>query len=248
MPSIKEIQSKLAAFDRAARGSHGSDAYKSAWKRIFKQDLSNASAKSFERYYKKMRSKARSTRRQRRQQGGGTDSTPAPVSYTMTPGLYVEQYGKFPIAVDTDPSSLKELDVYFGDSLPRSPAGYWPTVPANMGSNKVGGARRRRGTRRGRRAHRRHRTRRATQRGGNLLDSLAMRPVPFIATPYPNMIQGLSNAWAGATTPVPAPASPVSHTWELRGSQGQAINPGLVSNIDSSFQRLASPAPWQTSN
>ena len=244
MPSIKEIQRKLAAFDRVARGAGGPDAYKSAWKRIFKQDLSDASAKSFERYYKNMRSKAhrRSTRKQR-----GGSLSPAPVNYTMTPGLYVKEYGQFPIAVDTDPSSLKELDVYFGDSLPRSPAGYWPTVPANMGSNKVGGARRRR-TQRGKRSTRRSTRRRRTQRGGNLLDSLAMRPLPYISTPYPNAIQSVSNAWAGGTTPVPAPASPVAHTWELRGAQGMAMDPRQVANIDSGFQRLASPAPWQSQN
>jgi hypothetical protein len=240
MPSIKEIQRKLAAFDRAGRVAGVPDAYKSAWKRIFNQDLSDASAKSFERYYKNMRSK--SHRRSTRKQRGGM----APVNYTMTPGLYVEQYGQFPIAVDTDPSSLKELDVYFGDSLPRSPAGYWPTVPADMGTNKVGGRRRRRTQRRGRRASRTRRDRR--QRGGNLLDSLAMRPVPYIGTPYPNMIQSVSNAWSGGTTTIPAPPSPVSHTWNLQGSQGTAINPRLVANIDSGFQRLASPAPWQSSN
>jgi hypothetical protein len=245
MPSIKEIQHKLAAFDRAARGASGPDAYKSAWKRIFKQDLSDAGAKSFGRYYKNMRSKAH--RRTTRKQRGGSLS-PAPVNYTMTPGLYVEKYGQFPIAVDTDPSSLKELDVYFGDSLPRSPAGYWPTVPANMGSNKVGGRRRHRQTRRRKGTRRSTRRAHRQQRGGNLLDSLAMRPVPYIGTPYPNTIQSVSNAWTGGTTAIPAPASPVSHTWEIRGSQGMAINPRLVANIDSSFQRLASPAPWQTSN
>ena len=243
MPSVKMIQRQLAAFDRAARTAGSPDAYKSAWKRIFKQDLSDASAKSFERYYKKMRS-SRGTRRKQRG-GAAYNSAPAPAHFPqMTPGAYVEKYGQFPIAVDTDPSSLKDLDVYFGDSLPRSPPGYWPTVPANMGSNKVGGARRR--SRKGRRSHRRTRRRVSRQRGGNLLDSLAMRPVPYISTPYPNVIQSAANAWAGGTAPVPSPASPVSHTWELRGPQGTAINPGLVANIDSSFQRLASPAPWQT--
>ncbi len=248
MVSVKELQEKLKKFDSAARTANTTDELKSAWKAVFHKELSTKGANTFATYYKEMRSKtskrggARKTlrkrssrkgaRRVRRVQRGGV----APVNYTMTPGIYAQTYGQFPVEVDTDPASLKDLDVYFHDSLPLSPPGYWPKVPADMGSNKVGGARKGKKTRR-------------QQRGGNLLESLKMSPLlPAIATPYPNVIQSINNAWSGGTTAVPAPSSAVQYTWQLQGSTGAPINPGLVTNIDGSFQRLASPAPWQTAN
>jgi hypothetical protein len=253
MPSIKQVQEKLAAFDRAARGIDAPDGFKKSWKRIFGKDLSDPAAKSFAQYYKEMRSKSgkrssntrkthrggrRSHRRahtqRRRRQTGGV----APVHYQMVPGLQTNTYGSFPVEVDTDPASIKDLDVYFHDSLPLSKPGYWPQVPADMGSNKVGGAHRR-----GRKTQRRHRK----QRGGNLLETLSMRPLPYIATPYPNMVQSAANTLNGGTSPVPTPPSPVNYAWELKGSAGSPINPGLVTNIGSNFNKLASPAPWQTS-
>ena len=252
MPSIKQVQDQLAAFDRSARSAAAGgspDAYKTAWKRIFHKDLSETAAKSFARYYKEMRSKSRSRARKtlrggarrRRQAGGAAYSLPStPVNYGTGPGLFTNTYGAFPVEVDTDPASLKDLDVYFHDSLPLSKAGYWPTVPADMGSNKVGGRRR------GRKTLRRRGSRK--QRGGNLLDSLSMRPFPYISTPYPNIIQSAANTLSGGTTPVPSPASPVVHTWTPQSGMGAGINPGLVTNIGSDFSKLASPAPWQTSN
>jgi hypothetical protein len=255
MPSIKEVQRQLAAFDHAARGAESPDALKASWKRIFHKDLSDAAAKSFARYYKTMRSKTgkhksrRATSgggcglRSRRQRGGAAFSLPStPVNYGMVPGLLTNTYGQFPVEVDTDPASLRDLDVYFHDSLPLSKPGFWPSVPGDMGSNKVGGGRRHR-SRRGRRH-----TRRRGQRGGNLLSSLYMRPIPYISTPPPNFVQSGFNTFSGGTSSVPAPASPVSHTWNLSSGLGSPISPGLVTNIDSNFSKLASPAPWQTSN
>ena len=250
MPSIKQIQAQLAKFDHSARGTESPDAIKASWKRIFGKELSPTAAKSFARYYKEMRSKSRSGMRRRktqrggrrsRQRGGAAYTLPStPVNYGGTvPGLLTNSYGQFPVEVDTDPASIKDLDVYFHDSLPLSKPGFWPTVPSDMGSNKVGGGRRRKTQRR--RGGRK-------QRGGNLSDSLSMRPFPYIATAPPNHIQSLFNSYSGGTSPVPSPASPVSHTWSLSGAGGAPINPGMVTNIGSDFSRLASPAPWQTSN
>jgi hypothetical protein len=259
MPSIKEVQRQLAAFDHAARGAESPDALKASWKRIFHKDLSDAAAKSFARYYKTMRSKTgkhksrrsghrggggcgyRSTRS--RQRGGAAFTLPStPVNYGMVPGLLTNTYGQFPVEVDTDPASLRDLDVYFHDSLSLSKPGFWPSVPGDMGSNKVGG-----GRRRSRRARQRTHRRRG-QRGGNLLSSLYMRPFPYISTAPPNFVQSGFNSYSGGTSSVPAPASPVSHTWNLSSGLGSPISPGLVTNIDSNFSKLASPAPWQTSN
>ena len=252
MPSIKQIQEQLKKFDSAARSASDPAHIQRAWRRLFNQDMSAKAAKGFATYYREMRSKAsrrashkksRATLR-RRKHRGGADLTPAPYpTQQMVPGFPVNTYGSFPVEVDTDPSSIKDLDVYFHDSLPLSPAGYWPTVPANMGSNKVGGGKRsRRGLRKSKRATRRH-------RGGNLMESIAMRPMPYLATPYPNQIQSADNTWSGNPAPVPTSPSPVDYTWTARsnGTMG-IINPGAVSQIDSTFQKLASPAPWQTMN
>jgi hypothetical protein len=237
MTSIAAIQEGLRAFDTAARANADPAAIQTAWKGIFQQSMNAASAKSFSKYYKEMRSKTsrKNRRNTRRRMTGGA----APLNYTMTPGLPVNTYGQFPVEVDTDPASIKDLDVYFHDSLPLSKGGYWPTVPADMGSNQVGG--RRRGSRSSRKTLKRRK-----MRGGSLLDTISMRTIPFNATPYPNAIQVASSAWSGATTPIPAPASPVQHTWTPMGMPGAPINPSAVTNISSDFSRLASPAPWQS--
>jgi len=274
MPSsIKQIQGELARFDHAARKTESPVAFKALWKRIFHKELSDAAAKSFARYYKEMRSKTGKTVKHhktqrggaRRQRGGAAYTLPsAPVNYAGTvPGLLTETYGQFPVEVDMDPASIRDLDVYFHDSLPLSRPGFWPTVPADMGSNKVGGDRTKRvkhgrktyrqakrGEASRRQAKRGEAKRRASrkQRGGNLLDSLAMRPFPFAASAPPNTIQSLSNSFSGGTTPVPSPSSPVNYTWNLGGSTGVPINPGLVSNIGSDFSRSTVPPLWQNSS
>jgi hypothetical protein len=258
MPSIKEIQRQLAEFNRAAGRAESPEAFSAAWKRIFHRDLSAAAAKSFERYYKEMRSKrstqrrSKTMRRHRQKQHGGD---PAPVHYQTVPGLLTNTYGSYPVEVDTDPASLDALSggVYPPNmSIPLSPAGFWPKVPADMGSNKVGGARRRRARstrRRGQKQQRRRATRRRRQqRGGNLLDSLAMRPIPYISTAPPNFAQTLTHNISGGTQTIPAPPSPVNYTWALRGTTGASIDPGQVTPISSDFSKLASPAPWQTTN
>jgi hypothetical protein len=198
-----------------------------AWHRIFGNaapSMSAAAAKGFSEYYKTMARAKKQTTRRRKQRGGA-----APLNYVMTPGMPLATWGQFPVEVDTDPGSIKDLDVYFHDSLPLSPPGYWPNVPADMGSNKFvasGGTRR----------HRK-------QRGGNLLESLAMRPI-FTATAPPNVLQIAANAWAGSPEAIPTPASAVHYTWSPASAAGAPINPGRITEIGNDFARLAAPAPW----
>lgn len=243
MVTIKQLQQSLKQFDSAARRASTPSDVAQEWKTITKTPMSPDAANAFFAYYKEMRSKggrrtSRKERRKTRRMHGGE----APVNYTMVPGLPVNTYGNFPVEVDIDPGSIKDLDVYFHDSLPLSPPGYWPQVPANMGSNKVGG--RRRTSRKN--AERRRRSRK--QRGGNLLETLTARTIPFLSTPYPNMIQSVANQWNGGTSPVPTPSSPVDHTWALRSGGMNLINPNQVTDISSDFSKLASPPAWQTSN
>jgi len=269
MPSIAQIQSQLKKFDTAARkasdNKDAESALKNAWKRIFSSELEDASAKSFLRYYRDMRSRSRTMR-------GGSTLTPAPLSYQMTPGSNVQTYGNFPVEAGMDPASIRNLDVYFQDSLTKG-CGIENSsrqVPATMGSNKVGGSRRSgrsgRSSRKTRktlrkrkesRTHRSrkhrsrkhrsrtHRSRRSVHRGGNLLTSLATHP--YLSTSPSNTIQNASVSWAGS--PQPPSGNPVVPAWgyATNGSE-RLINPGLITPIGSDMTKLASPAPWQTTH
>lgn len=244
--SIADIQKKLGDFHRFARKpSHDAADYKREWERLFGAPMSTTSANSFEHYYKDMRSK--STRR--RQRGGN-----APVgSIGMGPGLNVQNYGHFPVEIGMDPASIRNLDVFFQDSVRCGSEDSSRTVPADMGSNQVGAGRRRRSQRRRRNAAaatarkgRRGVRRTYKQRGGNLLESLSMR-APFIynATPYPNPVQAANHWWSGSTSAVPVSGNPEHHTWQTQSSGlVGTVNPGIVSPLPSDLSRLASPPPW----
>jgi hypothetical protein len=262
MPSpntIAELRTDLRAFDAAAAKAIAARdpeaALQTAWSRKFNSELSNASAKSFLKYYRDMRSKSK--RASRRQAGGM-----APIHDTgMAPGLSVGVYGNFPFEAATDMQSIQDLDVYFANSLNRGCGieNSSLTVPETMGSNKVGGARKSRKSAarksyKKRRVAARKSMRRARKyrgnykgRGGNLLESLASHP--YISSAPPNMIQQASAAMSGSTSPVPFPGAPTSHAWNYQsiGTSG-IINPGVVSSISADLTNLASPAPWQTSN
>lgn len=251
MTSIAAIHEGLKAFDSVARKSSTPNDIAAAWSGIFKQSMDAESAKSFSHYYRKMRSKTHrrngGKRTRKTMKGGSYNIVGAPLDYTVTPGLPVQTYGSFPVEVDTDPSSIKDLDVYFHDSLPLSKAGYFPTVPAHMGDNAaMKGGRRQRSSRVSKRKTLRSRSKGRRQYGGDMLATLNMRSLPFNPTPYPNLVQSAASAFSGATTPIPTPASPVQHTWSLAGMPGQGINPRDVTNISSDFSMLARPAPYQT--
>ena len=275
MPSIAHIQSQLKKFDTAARkASETKDAetaLKNAWKHIFTTDLEPASAKSFARYYREMRSRSRTAR-------GGALLAPAPLSYQMTPGLHVQTYGSFPVEAGMDLASIRNLDVSFQDSLTKG-CGIEDSgrhVPATMGSNMVGGSPRsgRSDHRKGRKTMRKGSVVRKTlrkscrktllkscrktlrksrsqkrgihrgiHRGGNLLTSLTTHP--YISTAPPNTIQNVSVSWAGAQQP--PSGNPVVPAWgyATNGSD-RLIDPGMITQIGSDMTKLASPSPWQT--
>jgi hypothetical protein len=252
MATISDIQSKLKQFNKFAQVSPNPKAYQQKWKELFNAPLSSQSAHSFATYYRDMRSNTRKNRRNlasRKQRGGAAPISGAPLDYSMAPGLNIQAYGRFPVEAGTDPSSVRDLDVYFRDSL-SADCGVKDSslkVPANMGSNQVGGRRRRRTIRR---RGRNSRSRKFRQRGGDLLESITAR-VPFIhnSSVAPNLLQSAQNAYTGGTQPVPAPADPAAHTWEPR-THGIAglINPGIVAYVPNDVGRLANPAPWMTSS
>lgn len=260
MTTISDIQNKLKQFNTFAKSTSDTAAYKSKWKQLFDMPLSSQSANSFASYYRNMRSNTR--RRSKKQQGGALAAIQgAPLDYSMVPGLNIQAYGRFPIEAGTDPSSIRNLDVYFNDSLAQD-CGVKDSslhVPANMGSNQVGGgsARHRKSRhnkgpvkrRRTQRHRRGKRSRTYRQRGGDLLESITARaPFVYNASVSPNLIQQASHAWAGSTQAVPAPADPSVHTWQPRTSGVNGIiNPGVVAYVPNDVGRLANPAPWLSS-
>jgi hypothetical protein len=276
MPSIAKIQKDLSSFDTYARKHMDNvPALQAKWKALFDIPLTSDSAKSFSTYYKTMVSKknTRKSRSNRNQDGGNLAG--APLSYTMTPGANVEVYGRFPVEADTDPSTIRNLDVYFQDSLTKGcgTENSSLSVPVEMGSNQVGGKNRkanrksrvnrknsrktlrknRKATRtashKNRKTYRRNRSNRSNRshRGGDLMTSLTHHP--YLSTVPQNMIQNTVLSAQGTHPSTPVSGNPTVQTWDYnsRGTAG-TINPGLVTPIGNDFQRLASPTPWQTSN
>jgi hypothetical protein len=253
MPSIAHIQSQLKEFDTSARkASQAKDpetALQKAWKRIFSMNLDAASAKSFARYYREMRSKSRSMR-------GGSNLHPASLSYQIVPA--VQAYGKFPMEADTDPATIRDLDIYFQDSLTKS-CGIDSSrqVPADMGSNKVGGRRSRRVNRKNRNTYKKQKKNRKSKRkntlkssrklmrGGNMLETLMSRP--YLATVPSGVLQTVGTTWNAS--PQEPSGSPVEQAWHYKtlGTE-RLVDPGLVTPIEADLTTLVKPAPWQTSH
>ena len=246
MVTIGKIQKDLKAFDVFARHSQDEKELQKKWSSLFKTPLSSQSAASFANYYRGMKSKSKKMR------GGFAPLTGAPLSYSMTPGMTVGTYGRFPVEADMDPSTIRDLRVFYHDSLTDGcgKEDISPQIPKDMGSNQVGGKSRRKhrkGSKKSLRSLRRKgRKTYRKMRGGNLLESL-IRPV--IATAPPGPVLSALRDWNGATSPYPAPATPSVHTWQYKaGDLTGSINPGNVADISNQFTYLAKPAPWQTTN
>ena len=255
MTTIAQIQKSMRAFDTYARSHADVADIQAKWTSLFDTHLDKKTATSFVQYYRKMKSH---TRRSSKKQKGGM----APLNYTMTPGANVSVYGRFPVEVDTDPASIRDLDVYFHDALTKdcgNPAqdAAFPRPPSDMGSNQVGGRKSRRVNRRrntlrkqknrktsrkvNRKTNRKHRN----YRGGNLGTTLAMHP--FLASAPPNYLQTVNNGWSGSPSPLPFPGAPTQHAWQYvsNGTAG-TIDPGVVTPIGTDFSKLAGTDLYQT--
>ena len=242
----------MSAFDIYARRHADPVALQSKWHQLFDTTLDKDAANAFATYYRKM--KAKTATRKHKQNGGA-----APLDYAMTPGANVSVYGRFPVAVDTDQASIRDLDVYFHDALTRdcgnpAQAAAFPQPSSEMGSNQVGGKKSRRNRRNRktlRKNSRKHRKNARTQRnrrnhrGGSLMASLGYHP--YLSTAPPSLIQSGVNSWSGATAPLPFPGAPTNHQWQYvsNGIAG-TIDPGLVTPIGTKFSQLAGLDPYQT--
>jgi len=228
---ISDLRKDLTAFTTEAKKAvHGKTeeeavkAIRSCWKRLFHGTLDSDSAKGFARHFRTDRS---STRKQRKQRGGM-----APIAYQMNSGIPSAIInGHYPIDASTDPQSRHDMDVYFNSGMSRT-AGTeswrFPTVPPGMGSNKVGGGRRK--TRR---------TKKQTG-GATLLETIGQ--IPFLPGAPPTSIQNGYAAYSGQpSTPSSDPSSPA---WSYSNLKS-AIDPSNVTRIGSDISKLVTPTPWK---
>lgn len=226
---IKDLRQDLAAFTKeakeAVRGKSEEEAVRAirtTWKRLFHGTLDSESVKGFARHFRT----DRSTRKQRKQKGGM-----APLAYQMNSGIpSATTNGHYPTDASTDPQSKHDMDVYFNSGMSRT-AGTeswrFPTVPAGMGSNKVGG---RRKTRRSRKQ----------KGGGSLLETIGQ--VPFLPGAPLTSVQTGYAAYSGQPS---APSSDAtSQAWSYSNLK-TAIDPANVTKIDSSISKLVVTPPWR---
>jgi len=242
MRSIAQVRKTLNQFDTYAKSKQGQDAsaLQAKWRDLFDLELSDASAKSFAKYYKTM--------------SGGS----APLHYSMGPGV-IGTYGRFPVEAGMDPASVKHMDVYYQDSLIKGCGveNTSLTVPVEMGKNQVGGKKcsvksklsKKMSKKTLKKAKKSKKTRkmRKNYRGGDMMATLSSRPLAPVSTVPPNYGQNVSAMWSG--TPAPISSSPTVPGWHYvsNGTFG-LIDPGMVTPIQPDMTKLASPPPWQTSN
>ena len=91
-------------------------------------------------------------------------------------------------------------------------------------------------------AYRKRTNRNRRMRGGSYLESLSR---PFFASVYPSSAQNLYSTWTGQIPQYPAPPPAEVPTWSYTGAgAGQALNPNMITPINSSFTMMAGSAPY----
>ena len=279
MKTVHSIQNNMKEFDAFARTTVDSRTpeheLQQKWKDLFHTNLSIQSAKSFAKYYRKMRID------NTRQKGGSYSlASAAQLDYKMIPGLNTESYGRFPVAVNTDTQSIHDLDIYFQNSLTKNCGveNSSLTLPEGMGYNAVGGSKKdrknnsssrknrvsrknnRKDTERREKSQRAKSTRRnrstrknngRKQRGGvaNLMNfGPSMYWRPYTASQPDNILQKMGETAFGSTYVSPS-SSPSQPSWGYlsTGTKG-TLNPGNITRINENGATLASPTPYQGSS
>lgn len=254
MANLSEIREKFAFLHSIAKTNQSPRNFQTSWYTMFGTPISPANTEYFLQYYRGMKhsrvarnaskkayrkahrktyrkdhrkAHRKSQRKSLRRQGGSYALTGAPLSYGMVPGTTADVYGYFPTDISTDPQSIQNLDQFYGSALTRGCGLENSTrqVPASMGSNLVGGKRRK--------------TRKALK-GGNLFESLSSRF--YTAEPVPGSIQKASDMFAGQ--PSYPSASPAVPNWSYSDFKGSVIQPSLITQIEPNFMKFANPAPY----
>lgn len=228
MLSVNDIRSRFQDMDTSVKqfikvnnprdlGKHVSR----QWSKLFNKPLSGKAASSLVNHYmNKVRGPTKKNHR------GG--SMGAPLDYVMRPGLpAVATYATFPTEVGPDAKSAADLDVYYNSGMGRSCGTENTTahVPASMGSNKVGGARRTR-----------------KHRGGDFMAALGTRA--YISNnPATSLQQGSEYLLGRGPSPYDV-AEPSQSAFRLVSDGKLPINPSGISVVDKDITQLANPSPY----
>lgn len=186
----------------------------------------------------------------RKRGGAAYELTGAPLHYAMTPGSAfttdpaVAVYDRFPVDPTVNPQVVSDLDVYFNSALSRG-CGVENTsleVPANMGSNLVGGKHKRKG-----KGSRKHRGGSSDPTGffdniqtrvGDLASGIAHHPYMSIARP--TLPHSLAHQWQGRVDSIPSSPDPTNPTWSYMTEQPQRMADSrlLMTNLGPSVGNL----------
>jgi hypothetical protein len=228
--TIQELKKDLATFTKEAKqvvqsaksDEEAQKELRTLWKRLFHGSLDAESAKGFLHHFR-----TGSSKKTRRRQRGGM----APIAYQMGPGVpSAMTHGSFPTDVSKDSISQRDLDVYFNSGMSRTAgteAWRFPTVPAGMGSNQVGG-------------RRQSRKRKSQRGGGTLLQTIGH--IPFLGTAPPSLVQTGYGAYSGQ--PSQPSSDPTSSVWSLSNTRNP-IDPANITKIGSDINSLVTPSPWK---
>lgn len=182
----------------------------------------------------------RKGRMTRKRGGAAYELTGAPLTYAMTPGSafttdpVVAVYDRFPVDPTVSPQVVSDLDVYFNSALSRG-CGIENTsleVPANMGSNLVGGKRKNKS----KRISRKHGGASVDPTGffdniqtrvGDLASGVAHHP--YMGEARPTIPHSLAHQWQGRVDSIPSSPDPTNPTWSYMTEQPQRVaNPDIM--------------------
>jgi hypothetical protein len=132
IPQLRQAMTHITKYAHSlAKSKNSVKQFQSEWQATFHKPLSEKVAKDYLNHISKYKSK---TLRKKRGGGGGS---PAPLAYRMEPGAQIP-YGNFPEYL------TKGFFVPMSDNIANcGKIDSTVTVPADMGSNKVGGGKRR---------------------------------------------------------------------------------------------------------
>lgn len=135
IPQLRQAMTHITnyahALVKSKKGSNSVKKFQSEWQATFHKPLSDKVAKEYLNHINKYKSKT-----MKKRGGGGGTITPAPLAYRMEPGAQIP-HGNFPEYL------TKGFFVPMSDNIANcGKIDSTSTVPADMGSNVVGGKRR----------------------------------------------------------------------------------------------------------
>lgn len=200
-------------------------AFQKEWKKVFYHDVDAAAAQSLIDHHSKHKQKQSTRKNKGKKQAGGAPLAGAPLDFQTRPGTYQTPYGNFLEYIGDGFTFYNKInqDSFFPTQCGKENS--TPVVYESTGSNKVGGAKRRRGSRK--------------QRGGfptmsEFAQALSFGPLsPTVPTSVAYDVQSAMKAQLPPASPVANTANPpyVSASPQAVSYPSYAINRQLTSEI-----------------